>query len=680
MAPTLGNLALILTLCVAVMQATIPLVGSWRGRETWMRLAHPLAVAQSSFLFFSFFCLVYAFITNDFSVMYVAENSNSALPLLYRICAVWGSHEGSMLLWVVILGGWTVAVAYRSSALPLVMRTRILSVLAMVSIGFLLFLIMTSNPFVRFPAEIPIPFDGRDLNPLLQDIGFVMHPPLLYMGYVGFSVVFAFAIAALMRGGLEPKWIRWSRTWTLSAWCFLTAGVMLGSWWAYRELGWGGWWFWDPVENASFLPWLVGTALIHSLIVTEKRHIFQLWTLLLAIVVFSLSLLGTFLVRSGVLISVHAFASDPTRGVFMLLFLGIVVGGSLLLYAWRAPLLKNRGSFEFLSRETWILGGNILLFVMMASVLLGTLYPLVIDALGSGKLSVGAPYFNTVMLPLFCLLLVLMGIGPACHWQRTSFSLLRHRLVIPFILSVLLAIALPWLVMGEVRFGVALGLMLAFWVITTVLYRAVLRRRFKGLFVMGLAHMGIAVTAIGIVLTSSYSVEREVKMSLNDSVVVGPYEFQFLNIDARRGPNYASIVGHFHATKKDDGDRVIKITVEKEVKEVKGMKELRELKEVQEVQEVQEVKEAGEGKEDKEKDRVIEIDPEKRFYGARQMIMTDAGVASNLWRDLYVALGEPIGDGSWSVRLYYKPFIRWIWLGGILMVLGGGIGAFRRKL
>ncbi|MDX1655083.1 MAG: heme lyase CcmF/NrfE family subunit, partial [Candidatus Competibacteraceae bacterium] len=460
MIPELGHFALILALCLAIVQGVLPLAGAARGIPGWMAVARPAAQAQFGLLALSFICLAWAFAANDFSVLYVANNSNSALPLQYRLSAVWGAHEGSLLLWVLMLAGWGWAVAHFSRDLPEVFAARVLGVMGLTSIGFLLFTLLTSNPFERLFPAAP---DGRDLNPLLQDPGLIFHPPLLYMGYVGFSVAFAFAVAALLGGRLDATWARWSRPWTVVAWLFLTLGITLGSWWAYYELGWGGWWFWDPVENASFMPWLVGTALIHSLAVTEKRGAFKAWTVLLAIAAFSLSLLGTFLVRSGVLTSVHAFATDPERGLFILLLLGIVVGGSLVLYALRAPKVAGGGSFELLSKETLLLLNNVMFTVAAAAVLLGTLYPLIVDALGLGKLSVGPPYFETVFLPLMLPMAFLTGIGPLVHWKRHGWQDLVGKLVLPFALALAGGVFLLLWVNG-MPFATGLGLALTLWV------------------------------------------------------------------------------------------------------------------------------------------------------------------------------------------------------------------------
>lgn len=634
MLPELGHFALTLALCFAGMQAILPLIGSLKTNQLLLNTAKPFTFGQLFFLMASFACLTYAFISNDFSVKYVAQNSNSYLPLLYRISAVWGAHEGSLLLWVTILGIWSGAVALLSKNLDKETLALVIAILGMISVGFLLFLLTTSNPFVRLLPNIPA--DGRDLNPLLQDFGLAVHPPMLYMGYVGFSVAFAFALAALIKGRLDTTWAKWSRPWTLAAWCFLTLGITLGSWWAYRELGWGGWWFWDPVENASFLPWLVGTALIHSLIVTEKRNTFKSWTVLLAITAFSLSLMGTFLVRSGILTSVHAFASDPARGAFMLKFLFVVVGSSLLLYAWRAPKVYNGSSFDLLSRETMLLSNNVILMVCMATVLLGTLYPLILDATGLGKISVGPPYFNTVFVPLGGLLLIFMGIGPHCQWQQMNALELVKRLRYTLLASLVLGIVLPIMISQQLKYPAVGGLILAFWVILATLqdlYRRVRLNGFRPLarhyYGMISAHLGVGVCVIGIALTSSYHVERDLHINISDTVTVGPYTFTLDTVKDLRGPNYTGAIAQFTVSQK--------------------------------------------GK------KISELQAEKRLYNVQQSVMTEAAIDAGLFRDLYIALGEPLADEAWAVRIYYKPFVRWIWLGGLLMLLGGILAATDKR-
>ncbi|HSB29700.1 MAG TPA: heme lyase CcmF/NrfE family subunit, partial [Pyrinomonadaceae bacterium] len=549
MIPEIGQFALIIALLLALTQATIPLLGASRGNQSWIALAKPAGQAQFIFLAIAFCCLGFSFVTNDFSVLNVATNSNSQLPLHYRLAATWGSHEGSLLLWTLMLGLWTVAVSLFSRHLPEEMVARVLSVMGIVSVGFLLFLLLTSNPFTRI---LPAPPDGRDLNPLLQDPAMIAHPPMLYMGYVGFSVAFAFAISALIGGRLDATWARWSRPWTTVAWMFLTCGIALGSFWAYYELGWGGWWFWDPVENASFMPWLVGTALIHSLAVTEKRGSFKSWTVLLAIAAFSLSLLGTFLVRSGVLTSVHAFATDPKRGIFILAFLVFVIGGSLLLYAWRAKQVGLGGKFDVISRESFLLSNNVLLTVAAGSVLLGTLYPLIVDALGVGKLSVGPPYFNMVFVPLMAPATFLMGIGPIAKWKKASLPELAVRLRWAFVVSVISAVTLPF-VFGQWKPLVSVGLLLAVWIVATALVNLwertrvttgqvsaiqKLRTQTRSYYGMQLAHVGVAVFIVGVTLVTGYQSEQDVKMDVGDSVSAGGYEFKFNGVSNTTGPNY----------------------------------------------------------------------------------------------------------------------------------------------
>ncbi|MBN7116511.1 heme lyase CcmF/NrfE family subunit [Ectopseudomonas oleovorans] len=637
MIPELGHLAMILALCLCLVQATLPLIGAWRGDHQWMSLAQPAAWGQFAFLLFSFICLTYAFMVDDFSVAYVANNSNTALPWYYKFSAVWGAHEGSLLLWALILAGWTFAVAIFSRHLPEEMLARVLAVMGMISIGFLLFLIVTSNPFERLLPNSPA--DGRDLNPLLQDFGLIVHPPMLYMGYVGFSVAFAFAIAALLGGKLDAAWARWSRPWTTVAWAFLGIGIALGSWWAYYELGWGGWWFWDPVENASFMPWLVGTALIHSLAVTEKRGVFKSWTVLLAIAAFSLSLLGTFLVRSGVLTSVHAFATDPERGVFILAFLLVVVGGSLALFAVRAPVVKSQVGFGLWSREALLLVNNIVLIVAAAMILLGTLYPLVLDALTGAKLSVGPPYFNALFLPLMALLMAVISVGVLVRWKDTPLKWLGSMLAPVLVASVVLAVVATFL-HGDFNWAVLAVCLLAFWVILAGVRDILDKTRHKGLIKglpslgrsywgMQMAHFGFAVCALGVVLTSLGSYERDLRMAPGDSVELGGYRFQFEGAVHHEGPNFISDKG---TVRVFDGERQIKV-----------------------------------------------LHPEKRLYTVQQATMTEAGIDAGFTRDLFVALGEPLEQGAWAVRIHIKPFVRWIWLGALLMGFGGFLAAADKR-
>ncbi|TBU74558.1 heme lyase CcmF/NrfE family subunit [Phytopseudomonas daroniae] len=637
MIPELGHLAMILALCLALVQATLPLIGAWRGDRQWMSLAQPAAWGQFAFLSFAFACLTYAFMTDDFSVAYVAQNSNTALPWYYKFSAVWGAHEGSLLLWALILGGWTFAVAIFSRQLPEEMLARVLGVMGIISVGFLLFLIITSNPFARLLPNVPA--DGRDLNPLLQDFGLIIHPPMLYMGYVGFSVAFAFAIAALLGGKLDAAWARWSRPWTIIAWAFLGIGIALGSWWAYYELGWGGWWFWDPVENASFMPWLVGTALIHSLAVTEKRGVFKSWTVLLAIAAFSLSLLGTFLVRSGVLTSVHAFASDPERGVFILAFLLLVVGGSLTLFALRAPVVRSQVGFGLWSRETLLLTNNLILVVAASMILLGTLYPLVLDALSGAKLSVGPPYFNALFVPLMGLLMAVLAVGVLVRWKDTPLRWLLGMLAPVLVASVVLALLASWL-WGDFHWAVLGVCLLAAWVTLAGLRDIQDKTRHKGLFKgmaslgrsywgMQLAHLGLAVCALGVILTSLGSFERDMRMAPGDAVELGGYRFVFEGAAHHEGPNFISDRG---TVRVFEGERQIAV-----------------------------------------------LHPEKRLYTVQQSVMTEAGIDAGLTRDLFVALGEPLEQGAWAVRVHIKPFVRWIWLGALMMGFGGFLAAADKR-
>lgn len=621
MIPEFGHYALILALCIAILQGILPLVGAHQGRREWIMLARPAAQTVFVLLAISFVILAWSFYVNDFSVLYVAEHSNSQLPLMYRLGAVWGGHEGSLLLWVFLLATWTFLVAQLSKALDEFMVARVIGVLGLVITGLLLFVLTTSSPFERL---IPAAQDGRSLNPLLQDPGLVFHPPMLYMGYVGFSVAFAFAIASLLSGRLDAAWARWSRPWTTAAWIFLTLGIALGSWWAYYELGWGGWWFWDPVENASFIPWLVGTALLHSLAVTEKRGVFKSWTVLLAISAFSLSLLGTFLVRSGVLTSVHAFATDPKRGVFILIFLVLVVGSSLILYAWRAPKSALGGKFSFTSRETFILLGNVFLVASAASILLGTLYPLLIDALHLGKISVGPPYFNSVFVPIMVPLLVLMGIGPWTHWKNTDLMTVIKRLWVAALVAVVAAIAIP-AVMGEFTWLSSLGFLLAFWVIASgvmqIIRQAKAGKPTRSFMGMQLAHLGIAVFVIGVTMVGTYQEEKDVRMLAGETVNVGGYQIQLKGVEAVPGPNYKAMQGTFLLLRNGKLEATMY--------------------------------------------------PEKRSYFSSTMPMTEAAIDAGLTRDIYVSLGEELEDKAWAVRVYYKPFVDWIWGGCLLMAIGG---------
>jgi len=636
MIPELGHFALILAAIVALVQGVLPLTGTLvldRALQvTLQSLARPTAILQCALVTFAFAALASAFLNNDFSVAYVAQHSNSLLPKPYQFAAVWGGHEGSLLLWVLLLAIWSMAVALFSRSLPLDMVARVLSVLGLISVGFLLFILTTSNPFDRL---LPAALDGRDLNPLLQDPGLVIHPPMLYMGYVGMSVAFAFAVAALLSGRLDAAWSRWSRPWTVIAWTFLTFGIGLGSWWAYYELGWGGWWFWDPVENASLMPWLVATALIHSLMVTEKRGSFKAWTVLLAIAAFSLSLLGTFLVRSGVLTSVHAFASDPRRGVFVLIFLAVVVGSSLTLFAWRAPRVTLGGRMELVSRESFLLANSVLLVVATGAVLLGTIYPLVIDALNMGKLSVGPPYFNAVFAPLLVPTVFLMVPGSIARWREARVAEIAHTLRFTGLAALLLAVFVPWL-LGEWSLGTMLGIFLGAWVGLGTLHQVVSRVRKPGRIGLSfwgqhIAHFGMAVLVVGVTGVKSYEVERDVRMHIDDVVTIAPYTFQLKSLSEVAGPNYKAVRADVEV--KRGGD-VIKM-----------------------------------------------LQPEKRRYFSSAMPMTEAGIDSGFMRDLYVSLGEPLDDArtEWSMRVYYKPFVPWLWGGILLMTLGGLLAALDRR-
>ncbi|SDB20619.1 cytochrome c-type biogenesis protein CcmF [Pseudidiomarina indica] len=633
-----GQLTLAAALAFSILLAVYPMWGAWRGHSGAMLLARPLAYGQFIFTALAYGALTYGFIVNDFSISYVAYNSNTALPLIYRITAVWGSHEGSFLLWMLMQAGWIAAVAMFSRRMPLMMMARVLAVLGLISIGFYLFMLSVSNPFDRALPLIPV--DGRDLNPLLQDPGMIFHPPLLYMGYVGFSVAFAFAIAALISGKLDASWARWSRPWATAAWCFLTLGIALGSWWAYYELGWGGWWFWDPVENASFMPWLVGTALIHSLAVTEKRGTFKSWTVLLAIATFSLSLLGTFLVRSGVIVSVHAFATDPARGLFILGLLAVVIGGSLLLFAMRAGAVSHQTKYELVSREVMLLGNNILLMAATFVVLVGTLLPMIHKELGLGSISIGVPFFNQMFTWLILPFVILMGLGPLFRWRRQELRPLAKELILAVVLAVGLGYALPAIIADQIMGMTVFGLILALWLVITTVTELKLRVQQRGQGLAGLAklgrshwgmvigHLGFAVTLIGIAVVTQYEVERDVRLAPGESVIVAPYRIQFDELSQQQGPNYMTDHGEFSIYRDDR--------------------------------------------------KVADVVSEKRFYTVQRMSMTEVGLDVSLLRDVYVALGEPLDEeigveGAWAVRIYIKPMVRWIWLGGLIMALGGAL-------
>ncbi len=640
MIPELGHFALILAFGLSVALAVLPLIGVRQGNSTLMATGGSLSVGLFVFTAISYMCLTYAFLTDDFSVLYVANNSNSALPVYYKVSAVWGAHEGSFLLWTWIMTMWTLAVAVFSKDLTEDMRARVLSIMGAITIGFMLFMLLTSNPFDR---SLPVfPNDGADLNPLLQDFGLIVHPPMLYMGYVGMAVPFAFAVATLMSGELDSAWARWSRPWTNVAWAFLTIGITLGSWWAYYELGWGGWWFWDAVENASFMPWLIGTALIHSLAATEKRGVFRSWTVLLAIFAFSFSLLGAFLVRSGVLTSVHTFAVDPERGSFILAFLIIVVGSSLLLYAIRASNIRSAVSFDLTSRESLLLVNNVLLVVSTAAILLGTIYPLIYEAMtGGDKLSVGPPYFNAVFNPIVMVLFVFMAVSTASRWRTTPLAVLFKHQAIILPTSAIAMGALVFGITGEL-YWVPIGVgTIALWILVNLAedaWRKVANKREKARalfqqsaswYGMWLAHAGIAVAMIGVVMTVYFTEERDVRMDVGDVVTLSGYDYRFDGIKEVQGPNYIAEQGQIVVI--HDGEELMTLR------------------------------------------------PEKRRYLARGNVMTEAAIDDGLFRDLFVALGEPVDDTAWAVRVHYKPFVRWIWFGGVMITLGGLVTVMDRR-
>jgi cytochrome c-type biogenesis protein CcmF len=634
MIPEIGHFSLILALSLALCQGVLPLLGAHRGDEAMMAVARPAANGQFVFVAIAFACLTWSFLESDFSVLYVANHSQLSLPTMYKVSAVWGAHEGSLLLWVLLLAGWTVLVGRYSSELPESFGARVVGVLGLLSVGFLLFTLLTSNPFERL---IPAPADGADLNPLLQDPGLAIHPPLLYVGYVGFSVAFAFAIAAMISGNLDQTWARWTRPWTTWAWLFLTVGIALGSWWAYYELGWGGWWFWDPVENASFMPWLAGTALIHSLAVTEKRGLFKSWTLLLAIAAFSLSLLGTFLVRSGILISVHAFAVDPERGLFILAFLGIVIGGALTLYAWRAPSLDSEAGFRPLSRETFLLLNNVLLVIATALILGGTLAPLFVELFTGGKISVGPPYFDLAfMIPMLPLVL-LIGLGMHTAWRTQASTPLMQMLKVPAIVAVVLGIAIPLVVYGSGSVLLVIGVIAAVWIMATSLIQPIRSWRrekgaagmTRGVLGMSIAHFGVGMFVLGVAVVSAFAVEADRSLRVGDRVEVAGYDFELRSLRNVQGPNYQALEGEIDVRK--DGSFV------------------------------------------------TQLRPQKRTYLVQQSPMTEAGIDAGWNRDIFVALGDPLGNEAWSVRLQYKPMIRFIWLGAFVMALGGIVAASDRR-
>ncbi|HHF4936347.1 TPA: heme lyase CcmF/NrfE family subunit [Haemophilus influenzae] len=635
----LGNYALALSLAVSLMLAIFPLWGAEKGNVQLMALARPMTYGLFASLSIAFAALFYLFAVNDFSVQYIVNNSNTTLPIYYRLSAVWGSHEGSLLLWIWLLAVWSFAVALLSKHLAQEAVARVLGIMGIISVGFVLFVLFTSNPFTRTFPDFPV--DGKELNPMLQDVGLIFHPPLLYMGYVGFSVAFAFAIASLMTGKLDSAWARWSRPWTLAAWVFLTLGIVLGSWWAYYELGWGGWWFWDPVENSSFMPWLAGTALIHSLSVTEKRGSFKAWTVLLAILAFSLCLLGTFLVRSGILVSVHAFASDPTRGLYILAYLVVVIGGSLALYAYKGSQIRSRDNAERYSRESMLLLNNILLMTALCVVFLGTLLPLVHKQLGLGSISIGAPFFDQMFLIIMTPFALLLGIGPLVKWRRDQFSAIRTPVVISVFVMLIAGFALPYFLQDKITVSSVLGSMMTVIIVLLVLYELQQRATHRESFFVGvrklsrshwgmmLAHLGVAMTVWGIAFSQNFSVERDVRMKVGENAQIGRYDFKFAGVTDENGPNY--IGGKAQIDISKDGQPEASLFAE------------------------------------------------KRFYTVSRMSMTEAAIAGGLTRDLYVALGEKLEDNSWALRLYYKPFIRWIWIGGLFMALGGLLCMFDRR-
>jgi cytochrome c-type biogenesis protein CcmF len=634
MLPELGHFALILALFVALPAAVLPVLGAARGHGAWMALARPAAQAQCALVSIAFGVLMASFARDDFSVAVVASHSNSALPMAYRLAATWGSHEGSMLLWVFMLSAWMLAVSLLSRRLPLPMVARVLGVMSFISVGFLLFVLLTSNPYARL---MPPALEGRDLNPLLQDPGMVLHPPMLYMGYVGFAVAFSFAVAALLAGRYDAAWARWSRPWTLAAWSALTLGIALGSWWAYTELGWGGWWFWDPVENASFMPWLAGTALLHSLAVAEKRGAFKAWTLLLAVAAFSLSLLGTFLVRSGVLTSVHAFATDPARGIFILGFLGVVIGGSLGLFAWRARDVGFAGRFDCISREALLLGNNLGLACATAAVMLGTLYPLALDALGLGKISVGAPYFEAVFVPLMAPVVLLMATAPLARWKSVPVGELARALRGPLVLSSAVALLVP-VATGVFSGAVAMGLFLAAWTFTATAVLLLQRGRHgtrllalagRSFWGMVLAHAGVGVFIVGVTMVRGYGLERDVKLSVGEQVEVAGYRVTLRDLRESTGPNYVALRAHLDLLP--------------------------------------------------EQGRAFMLAPEKRLYKTQGMPMTEAAIDTGWWRDVYASLGEPLDENTWTLRIQLKPFMAWIWAGTLFMALGGLLALSDRR-
>lgn len=635
MIPELGQFSLILAFCLSILLGSIPLVGAAKGNQLWMSLARPLTAGVFVFLAISILILAYAFVTDDFSVQFVAQHSNTLLPTRYKMTAVWGGHEGSFLLWTFMLAGWMLAVSIYSKSMPIDFVARVLGVLGILCTAYILFMLATSNPFDRI---VPLPpQDGADLNSALQDIGFIIHPPTLYMGYVGFSVVFAFAIAALLSGRLDAAWARWSRPWANVSWAILTIGIALGSWWAYYELGWGGWWAWDPVENPPLITWLFGTALIHSLAVTEKRGVFKSWTVLLAILAFSGSLLGTFITRSGLLTSVHAFASDPSRGVFILGILGLTIGGSLILFAFRAPLMKSNFGFDLVSREIFLLTNNVILVVAAASVFLGTLFPMFYQAITDDLISIGPPYFNAIFIPLMSLLVLVLGVGPMSRWKKTSVSYLIEQLGKVALTSLAIGVVLPTIILLQVSWVAIVAVTLAAWIVLSMLKdmankTANKAARLAGLRALSLsyygmqaAHFGMALMLIGVAFTSEFSEEKSVLLAPGESIDVGSYNFTFNDTQAITGPNYVGTQADFSVSKNGN--------------------------------------------------ELGNLNPERRIYLATGTPSTEMAIDAGFLRDLFVTLGEEKENSAWTMTIYVKPFIRWIWLGAIFMAFGGTVAA-----
>jgi len=625
MIPELGNFALILALCFSLIQGVSSLCAYRKNNAIYFQLGTTAILGQFGFLAFAMLCLIISFLNNDMTVMYVQEHSHQLLPFVYRVGAAWGGHEGSLLLWCLILSAWTVAfVIFGATQLPKTSSAKIVMMLGFISAGFITFLFFTSDPFRRVFPNAPI--IGDDLTPILQDPGLIFHPPMLYLGYVGFAIAFAFAICALIEGKLDKAWVQACRPWVILPWSFLSCGIVLGSWWAYRELGWGGWWFWDPVENASLLPWLSATALLHALIVSEKRDVFKGWTLLLAIVTFALSLLGTFLVRSGVLVSVHAFASDPTRGLFLLCYLTVIIGGAFIFYGCRIKHFYQPPNFELFSRETFLLFNSVVMLTAVATITIGTLYPIILDALNLGKISVGEPYFNTVFLPIIIPVLLLMGFAPHVSWGQQSFIKLWKRLRFTFLACLALGFIGPWAFGFTFYWLTGLGVSFGIWIIlATCQYMWQLWKSRKKIEVqhwsMIVAHLGIAVLALGITLNKSYSEERQVKMLLGETITLAGYQFTFKKMEDTNGSNYQSVTATFAVQKNNHSPQL--------------------------------------------------LSAQQRIYRSHDQTLSKPGILVNVWRDLYLALGSSLPDGGWSVRIYYKPFVRWIWFGGLMLLLGG---------